>query len=126
MRHEFKRTEHRSLSAQERTLIEWLLVNGGVPDARSYLNQVPRARVVSRCTCGCPTIDVALDGHLSGRKGGSDIVADVEGISPEGGLVGVILHSRDGELSELEVYSIDGLSDRFSLPTPDLLKPALR
>jgi hypothetical protein len=90
--------------------------------AKAYLDQIPRARVVSRCSCGCPTVDLALDGHLSKRAGGSTILADVQGRSPEGALVGVIVHGREGELSELEVYSIDGLANRFSLPTPDLLQ----
>jgi len=102
-------------------LLEWLLKNG-VEGADAYLEQTPRARVVSRCTCGCPTVDLALDVRLSGRHGPSTILADAEGRSPEGHLISVIVHARGGELSELEVYSIDGPAEHFTLPTPDLLE----
>jgi hypothetical protein len=62
--------------------------------------------VVGRCTCGCPTIDLALSSD-SHKKAASKIVADFEGATPEGLHVGVILHVREGEISELEVYPID-------------------
>ena len=121
VRHKYKVTEQRPLSQGERELLHWLLTNRtGGPEA--YLNQVPRARVVSRCTCGCPTVDLALNGRLSKARGANAIIVDAQGKSPERALVGVIVHACDGELSELEVYSVDGLMERFSLPTPDLLE----
>jgi hypothetical protein len=36
-------------------------------------------------------------------------------------LVGVILHAREGLLSELEVYSMEGVDHPFSLPHPDTI-----
>ena len=122
MRHKYFLTEQRSLDSREARLLEWLLKNG-MAGAEAYLEQVPRVRVVSRCSCGCPTIDLALDGRLSGRKGPSTILADAQGQSPEGALIGVIVHAREDELSELEVYSIDGLAERFTLPNPEQLEP---
>ena len=72
-------------------LLEWLIANGS-PSAAEYAPQIPRVSVVSRCTCGCPTIDLAVDGkHLDGS---SELVADFVGKSPEGIQVGVILHCR--------------------------------
>jgi hypothetical protein len=121
MKREHQVTEQRPLTLEEQTLLRWLLAHG-LEGAELYLDQIPRARVVSRCSCGCPSVDLALDGRLSKRVGGSTILADVQGRSPEGALVGVIVHARDGELSELEVYSRDGLAARFSLPTPGLLE----
>jgi hypothetical protein len=121
MRRDHQVTEQRPLTVEEQALLRWLLVHG-MEGAELYLDQIPRARVVSRCSCGCPSVDLALDGRISKRVGGSTILADVEGKSPEGALVGVILHARDGEISELEVYSRDGLAQRFGLPTPDLLE----
>ena len=41
-------------------------------------------------------------------QGPSKILADVDGTSPEGVLVGVLVHDREGLLSELEVYSMTG------------------
>jgi hypothetical protein len=93
-------TEQRPPTAQELTLLRWLLING-MEGSRAYLDQLPRARVVSRCACGCPTVDIALDGRLSAQAGSSVILADVQGRSPEGALVGVIVHAHQGELSEL-------------------------
>jgi hypothetical protein len=109
----------RNLSSSERTLLQWLLMHGS-SDASKYMSQIDSLRIVSKCGCGCPTVDFALE---SGRKvGGSDIVAEAGGKSPEGISVGVILHVRDDELSELEVYSTEGLDVPFSLPTPDSLE----
>ena len=77
-------------------------------------------RVAAKCGCGCPTVDFALE---TGRKlGSSDIVAEAGGKSSEGVSVGVILHAREGELSELEVYSTQGVNVPFSLPLLDSLE----
>jgi hypothetical protein len=114
----------RTLSDNERILLEWLLarpsseVSGS--DVSKYKSQVARLRVAAKCGCGCPTVDSALG---SDRKcGASDIVAEAGGKSPEGVSVGVILHAREGELSELEVYSTQGLDISFTLPLPDALE----
>jgi hypothetical protein len=111
--------ERRQLSEAEHKLVEWLLAHGG-PGAAKYKTQVTNLNVVSMCGCGCPTIDFALQ---SGRKvGASEIVSEAGGTTPEGVSVGIILHAREGELSELEVYSTSGLDVSFSLPHPELLE----
>jgi hypothetical protein len=114
----------RTLASNERILLEWLLarpssdVSGS--DVSKYKAQVAKLRVVAKCGCGCPTVDFALG---SDRKlGASEIVAEAGGKSPEGVSVGVILHAREGELSELEVYSTQGLDISFTLPIPDSLE----
>jgi hypothetical protein len=72
-------------------LLEWPLIHG-CSDASKYRSQIDSLRVVSKCGCGCPTVDFALQ---SGRKvGASDIVAEAEGKSPEGISIGVILRVR--------------------------------
>ncbi|MGA9981295.1 MAG: hypothetical protein WBQ08_21930 [Candidatus Sulfotelmatobacter sp.] len=108
--------EERSLSPEETTLVEWL-VEHGRPDASQYGWQVPKLRVFSRCGCGCPTIDFAIG--ETRKTGASHIIADGKGKSPEGAAVGVILHVREGEISELEAYSITGEATVFTLPKPD-------
>ena len=120
MRHKFTRTEQRPLTTQEEQLVRWLI--NSVGQEENYLPQVSRLRVVTRCTCGCPSVDFALDGRLSKLHGPADIIADAEGRTPEGALVGVILRVREGELSDLEVYSTDGFTSTFSLPSPGQLK----
>jgi hypothetical protein len=105
----------RPLSADERALLEWLLRHG-IPAAEQYLDQLDRVTVVSRCSCGCPTIDLAVDGNTAPMSAGSDILADFEARPPEGGLIGILLHVRIGLLSELEVYSISGEQQPTSLP----------
>jgi hypothetical protein len=110
--------ENRPLTTDERILLEWLVSNGS-PSAAKYAPQIIRVSVVNRCTCGCPTIDLAVDGeHVDG---GSEVIADFVGKSPEGIQVGVILHCRGGQISELEVYPIGEVTRVFGLPCPDAL-----
>jgi hypothetical protein len=113
--------EYRDLTPDERTLLEWLLANGHT-GAMTYASQLSQIKVVSRCGCGCPTIDLAVGEKKSGTTGVSTILADARGYSPEGIEVEVILHAREGDLSELEVYSLDGTSE-FTLPKIESIKP---
>ena len=119
MRH-YLAPEDMPLTEEERTLLEWLIANG-TPDAHQYAHQVPRLRVIGRCTCGCPTIDLALAGD-SHKKAGSKIIADFEGVTSQGLRVGVIVHVREEEISELEVYPIDEATGPFGLPSPETLR----
>ena len=114
----------RMLSQNERVLLEWLLSQPSSdvpgPEVSNYKSQIDKLRVVAKCGCGCPTVDFALQ---SDRKlGASQIIAEAGGKSPEGISVGVILHAREGEISELEVYSTQGLDTSFTLPIPDSLE----
>jgi hypothetical protein len=111
---------NRPLSGAECALIEWL-INNGISEARKYKTQLPSVHVVSTCSCGCPTIDVAIGDKTERTNGPSQILADAEGFSPEGVPVNVILHARENELSELEVISSDG-TNNFSLPSPEKLR----
>ena len=119
-RQHYRVADGRPLSTEERTLLEWLLAHG-CPNAGRYAAQLPQVTVVSRCACGCPTIDLAVEGKQT--FGASELVADVEGRSPDGISVGVILHGREGQLAELEVYPIDEIQGPFALPSPSTLVP---
>jgi hypothetical protein len=116
------REERRALTAAERGLLEWLLEHG-TAEARGFLPQLARARVVSGCTCGCPTIHFAMNEGESAATGPHTFLADFVGRSPEGVEVGVILRARGGEISELEVYSFGGVDGAFGLPGIETLKP---
>jgi hypothetical protein len=76
----------------------------GSQSAAKYAAQLDRVAVVGRCTCGCPTVDLAVDGIPT--SGASEIIGDAVGDS-EGIQVGVMLHCRQGQLSELEVYPFE-------------------
>jgi hypothetical protein len=119
----FIRPERRPLSKQERILLEWLIANGS-PDAQQYASQVADISVVGTCTCGCPSIDLSIGYREQRKTGPSHILADFEGETPDGIEVGLILHAREGEISELEVYAIPSVKGPFSLPSIESLKQA--
>lgn len=109
----------RPLTSEEHALCEWLIAHG-TSNAAEYAPQLSRATVVGiSCSCGCPSVDLAVDGKHTG--GISEIIGDAVGESPEGIQVGVILHCSEGQLSELEVYPFINVEGRFGLPKPEAL-----
>ena len=117
----FIRPERRPLTDEERNLLEWLLASGS-PDAKPYVSQIATVNVVGKCTCGCPTIDLALGDREQRKTSPSIILADFVGKTPEGIEVGVIVHAREGEISELEVYAISDWKGPFNLPSVESLR----
>ena len=115
------RPEHRPLTDAERRLLEWLIAHGS-KEAQQYASQASEVRVVAICTCGCPTVDLAIGDRDHRTVGGSLVIADFEGLTPEGIEVGVILHVREGQLSELEIYAMPDVNGPFGLPTIESLK----
>ena len=70
--------------------------------------QMPFARVVGRCRCGCATVDLAVDHSVAEPARGvrSPIPAEAEVRNEdEEHLGGIIVFLKDGYLSLLEVYS---------------------
>ena len=109
----------RPASLEERELIGWLLRHAATtPDVDPFLAQIPDLHVVGMCGCGCPSIDF----QVGGQDAVASIIADAEGNSPEGIAVGVMLWAREGRLSGLEVYDVEG-DQQFRLPRPEMLKP---
>jgi hypothetical protein len=109
----------RLLTADERRLVDWLIVNSS-PESLKYATQIPHLRVVSRCPCGCPSVDFAI-GDRS-RFGLSEVIARADGRTPEGTPVWVTLHSRQGEIAELEVYPLARHVGVLGLPKLESLK----
>ncbi len=120
MKETYTKPECRELSPAERRLFEWLIANGNA-EASGYDSQVSQLKVVARCTCGCPSLDVALGKRKSRTVGASTILADAVGQTPEGVPVEVILHASAGEISGLEVVSQDA-TRVFSMPQPEMLQ----
>jgi hypothetical protein len=112
--------DDRPLREPETSLIRWLLQHG-TPQAANYLPQLDRARVASRCYCGCASIDFAIDGVIP-RPGSIGVLADYEWTGPGGEMFGVFVFERSGLLAGLEVWSQDGLAEAKSLPTIEQLQ----
>jgi hypothetical protein len=112
--------EQRDLAVNERQLLEWLLENGS-SEASIYRPQLNEVKVVGRCSCGCPSIDLAFSGKDSRTVGPSLVLCDAQGYSPEGVPLMVTLHARGGELSELEVIT-DYDVDVCTIPEPAMLE----
>jgi hypothetical protein len=70
--------------------------------------------VISKCKCGCPTVNFALDSDPVPGKG-STVISDYLG-TVEGQDVGVMLFANEGRLYSLEVYSYAGSDQPFGLP----------
>jgi len=109
----FREPLKRALTGEERDLIRWLVEHSFVDDATRLMPQIERLSVISKCNCGCPTIDLALDGEPVVRKGEmfiSDWLADVNGMP-----VYVQLWVSNGQISSLEVGSLPGTDQPFGL-----------
>ena len=113
-REKFFIEEHRDLSAKEVDLIKWILAEYNHSE---LLEQIEKTKVISKCSCGCATIDLQVEGYEQKSEG---LILSVEGFSSAEIPVGVILHVRNGLLSELEVYSKAG-TKVFGLPEIDKL-----
>ncbi|MCA0328429.1 MAG: hypothetical protein LCI03_00835 [Actinobacteria bacterium] len=100
----------RQLSETERGVLGVLLAMDfpGAPELRA---QVDSTVVSGRCACGCPTVDLVVEGDVQPARVTSrtPVTAEVEGVL--GG--GLIVFVDNGCLTGLEYYSVDGhhLSD---------------
>jgi hypothetical protein len=112
--------EDRELTARERALLTWFLENG-TPEARRHLGELSELRVVSRCPCGCPSINFVED-----LAGGMTILSDYVGDSLEENPVGVFVFATNGRLAGLEVWSVDGSEIPDRVPDPAQLRPFSR
>ena len=102
----------RPASQQERKIVRWLLEHGD-PKYLPLASQIDALRVVSKCTCGCPTVHFALEGDPSVQ--GTHLICDC-GATVDDQEVGVLLFACEGKLSMLEVYSYADNDKPFGLP----------
>ncbi len=114
--------EDRPLTADEAALVRWMLEHGTASAAR-FLPQLADARVVSRCYCGCASVDFTVGGVVPPRGGPIGILADFEYRTAEGHLCGTFGFERAGLLAGLEVWSVDGLCTPSTLPAIEQLQP---
>jgi hypothetical protein len=114
--------EDRPLTAQEVALVRWMLEHG-TPAAAQFLPQLVAARVVSRCYCGCASVDFSVGGVAPPPGEPLGILADFEYRTTEGHLCGAFVFERAGQLAGLEVWSLDGQSTPSTLPAIQQLQP---
>jgi hypothetical protein len=111
--------DRRPLTRSERQLAQWMLEHGK-PQALEFLPQLERAEVVSRCPCGCASIDFEVTG-LAKPSGGLQILGDyVFGDGTD--VAGAFIFERAGVLAGIEVYGMAGDAPR-TLPDPAELRP---
>jgi hypothetical protein len=112
--------ENRPLSSEEARLLRWLLENGS-ESAATFLPQAEAVRVVSRCACGCASVNFTVgDGGWHSRAG-IQILSDYQWSDSAGRRFGVFIFAKQRMLAGLEVWSIDGLATPTSLPQPSEL-----
>jgi hypothetical protein len=114
--------EDRPLTAHEKALVRWLLEHGK-PEAAGFLPQLGNAWVVSRCPCGCASIDFAIGGVVPPSEAGMHVLSDYVWDAADGTCCGVFVFERGGQLNGLEVWTADGTKPVTSLPTVDQLRP---
>ncbi len=114
--------ENRPLTEAESELVGWLLQHG-TDEGRALLPQLQTARVVSRCSCGCASVEFSVDGRVASSKSGMSVLSDYRWVSSEGYLFGAFTYAREGILSGIDLWSIDGRATASVLPTPTQLRP---
>lgn len=109
--------ERRLLTTKERALLQLLLSESSPQRA----GEIDRLEVYARCGCGkCPTIMFRPEPEKT--KGNEAVIADYRGGDEVSGLVGIMLWERDGQILELEAWSIDG-KDVTEWPPLDTIRP---
>jgi hypothetical protein len=106
--------DDRPLTEAERSLTRWMLEQGGV-EALPYLAHLEAAHVVSRCGCGCASINFEVAG-MPAPTGGMHILADVVYDGPDG-TTGAFVFEQNGVLGGVEIYGLEGGAPAV-LPAP--------
>jgi hypothetical protein len=112
----------RPLTPAEHRFVRWLLEHGS-NEGKKLLPQLDRARVVSHCSCGCASVDFSIDGRTASPTSGMSVVSDYRWDDADGKLFGVFAFARDGLLSGIDLWSIDGRGTASALPNITELRP---
>ncbi|HET9846981.1 MAG TPA: hypothetical protein VFR68_00280 [Candidatus Dormibacteraeota bacterium] len=111
----------RPLNNDERAILN-LLLQPEFEGVEQLRGQADRAQVVSRCDCGCPTINIDVpedmpSAAISGRLSPVELRVVPEGSDAPGE---IIIFPKDGRLSSMEyVYYTRQPPEQW--PTPDRL-----
>jgi hypothetical protein len=116
--------EDRPLNPAEAEFIRWLLAHGN-DRSRQFLSQVDQARVVSRCGCGCASIDLSIDGVTHYPKVGMEILSEHRWVAVDGEFE-VYAYACGNLLAGIDLWAVWGEHPASYLPSTALLKPAPR
>ena len=108
----------RDLSEEEYRLTRWILEHSA-PEAELLLAQLDRARVVSRCACGCASVDFEVEGEPA-RTGAPYVLGEFLG-GEAAERFGIFVFQRGGRLAGVEVYGLAG-DPPSTLPAPEQLR----
>lgn len=111
---------NRSLNAGEERLLEWLLKHGTIV-GRGFLSQVPLARVVATCSCGCASFLLSVNGKIPASKAQNTIAADFRWESKDGRKFAAIAYARESMLAGVDLWPLDGGAASPELPAPERL-----
>ena len=91
----------RSLTERERTVTRWIIEHGDVPkdEREGFLAQLEAATVVTRCACGCASVDFAIHGEEAPKGVGLQILGDFLCGDEKTGINGVFVFAKSGVLA---------------------------
>ena len=109
-------TLDRPITPQEAAVIRATLKQAAtLPELPHLFDTVDQLHAISRCGCGCDSIDFAR--HHPGVD--SKTIGDGVGTTPTGGRVGVIVWGTEHGITGLEIYSLGAGDDDLRLPIPE-------
>jgi len=111
--------QQRKITEMEVAVIRAALEKATIEPLEDETATVENLMVVSRCDCGCATVD--FQGPSLDEP--SKPIADGIGVTPNGGDVGVIVWGRQGRITGLEIYDLGAGEKDLLLPVPDSIKP---
>ena len=93
----------RQLTKAEANLLTCLLTKL-LPAQCHYVGQLTDSVVVSKCPCGCPTINLWAEGKLAPPESEARVFWQGKGHTAKGEPVGILLFETAGRLSCFEVW----------------------
>jgi hypothetical protein len=109
----------RPLTEKELKVTRWVIEHGDASqdEKTKYLTQLEDALVVSRCACGCASVNFSIRGIVTPGGTGLQLLGDFR---CDGS--GVFVFSRSGLLAGIEIYQLSDTTPRTELPSPDELR----
>jgi hypothetical protein len=114
-------SEYRPITPQEKALLTGLL-HSSDPAALAFLPQLEGMLAHPNCTCGCPTMALAIAEQHPRTSFRGNIVADMLGEASDG-TVGLLLFQAGGKLTCLEAYDLAGRTGRYEFPPAESIYP---
>ena len=99
----------RALSPTEFKLADWLLEHSTqlhADEKKKFRSQLNEALVVSRCGCGCATIEFSIAGQKSATGG----LRPLSESATRNNEFGIFIYETGGLLSGLEIYGLANLN----------------